>query len=64
MKSDDFLTPQELAARWSMHPGSLAHWRVKFRGPEWIKKGWMVLYPLKAIEKYEKQHPELREKRS
>lgn len=63
MKADEFLTTKELAARWDMSAGWLAHWRVQEKGPEWIKKGWMVLYPLKAVQAYEKDRPHLLRKR-
>lgn len=37
-KSIDF-TPASLAARWGVHPGTLANWRVRNDGPPYRKKG-------------------------
>jgi hypothetical protein len=49
------LTPNELAARWRMHPGTLSNWRQAGRGPAFIKVGSKVLYPLSAVEAWERQ---------
>lgn len=64
---DALLTPQELVARWTSKEGTpavtlgtLANWRCKGRGPRFFKPGGThgarVLYPLKEIEKWERQH--------
>lgn len=50
-----YLTPKELATRWKMHPTSLGNWRVKGKGPRYIKLGWRVLYLLADVEAYEKR---------
>lgn len=50
------LTIDELAVRWSMHRGSLCNWRVKGKGPKFIKIGKMVLYPVDEVEAFEKQN--------
>jgi hypothetical protein len=45
----------ELAARWAMSPKTLQRWRSTHRGPEYLKLGKKVQYPLTAIEDYENQ---------
>lgn len=50
-------TTDELAARWSMDPGTLENWRNARKGPRFMKMGKgsssLVRYQLKAIEAYE-----------
>lgn len=50
-----YLTPAELSARWrgSVTVGTLANWRAKNRGPDYVKIGGRVLYPLAAVEDWE-----------
>jgi hypothetical protein len=50
------LTPDELAERWHMAPGSLGNWRSRGLGPRYIKIGKSILYPLSAIEEYERNN--------
>lgn len=54
------LTPVELAQRWRMTVGALSNWRVKGRGPAFIKMGegrnTKVLYRLNDVEAYEAKH--------
>jgi hypothetical protein len=54
------LTPEELAKRWRMDPKTLSNWRVKGRGPEYLKLGAgrnnKVLYPEDKVLAYERQH--------
>lgn len=54
------LTPVELAQRWRMTVGALSNWRVKGKGPAFIKMGagrnTKVLYRLEDIEAYEARH--------
>lgn len=49
------LTPEELAARLRIAPGTLANWRCETppKGPKWIKVGKLVRYPIAEVEKYE-----------
>lgn len=47
------LTTEELAARYRMHPTSVANWRVSGQGPKYIKAGKRVLYPLNEVEAWE-----------
>lgn len=53
-----FLTPSELVARWenSVTVGALANWRSAGRGPEYIKLGSRVVYPLASVLEYEQQN--------
>lgn len=47
------LSENELAARWQMSPKTLQNMRVKGHGPQYLKIGRMVRYPLDIIEQYE-----------
>jgi hypothetical protein len=51
---ETMLTAVELATRWALHPGTLAHWRSYKRGPTYKKIGARILYALKDVEAYEK----------
>jgi hypothetical protein len=44
----------ELAARWGMSPKTLQRWRTINVGPEYLKLGKKVMYPLTDVEDYEK----------
>lgn len=50
------LTPEELAARWDIHKGTLCNWRVKGIGPKYVKVGRTILYPVSEVESYEKNN--------
>lgn len=49
------LTEAELAARWCISPKTLERWRSKQTGPEYLKFGKHVRYPLATVEDYENQ---------
>ena len=53
------LTTDELAARWSMDPGSLENWRNAGKGPLFIKMGQgssaPVRYRVSDVEAWEKK---------
>lgn len=49
------LTEAELAARWCISPKTLERWRSKQTGPEYLKFGKHVRYPLEAVADYESQ---------
>lgn len=51
-----FLSTKDLAQRWDMTAGTLSNWRMKRRGPKFMKAGWSVRYPLNEVEKWEKSH--------
>ena len=48
-----FLSPEELAMRYSLAQGTINNWRSKGIGPKSIKVGGKVLYPLEEVEQYE-----------
>lgn len=56
MSKEKNLTSVELAARWGIHPGTLAHWRVEGKGPAYQKTGTKVSYTLEAIVAYEREN--------
>ena len=47
------LSEIELAARWGMSPKTLQRWRNINTGPDYLKLGKKVMYPLAAVEDYE-----------
>lgn len=54
MKTDIFLTPEELANRWKVTTNTLSFWRRKNKGPRFIAPGGdgrSPLYPLENILK-------------
>lgn len=54
-----FLTTKELAERWSTSTGYLANRRCNGKGPEYIKIGAKVLYPVDVIEAFEGENSAL-----
>jgi hypothetical protein len=52
------LTPAELVDRWggAIGKATLANWRAQGRGPDFIKVGGRVVYPVAAIEAYEREN--------
>ncbi|WP_280215933.1 DNA-binding protein [Nocardia cyriacigeorgica] len=53
---DDRLTPRQLAERWGMTEHSLAQWRYLRKGPNYIRAGRKVLYPLPSVLDFERQN--------
>ena len=59
MKSQDetearFLSPQDLAERWSISARRLDRWRAERYGPAWHQIGGQVRYALSDIETWER----------
>lgn len=54
MKSSEFLTDVQLAERWQLHRQTLIRWRRAGCGPDFMRVEGRVLYPLAAVEHYEK----------
>lgn len=50
------LTEAELLERWPISVATLRRWRAEKKGPAYTKIGRRILYPLEAIEKYEKEN--------
>lgn len=54
---DGMLTPEQLAKRWKMSPGTLKNWRAKKKGPPFVPLGDgprpRVLYKLVDVEAWE-----------
>lgn len=53
---EEFFMPEELAERWITSTGYLANRRSQGKGPEYLKLGSKVLYPVEAIALYEAEH--------
>lgn len=53
-----FLTPQELSSRWSGTIGvtTLANWRSRGCGPQYVKVGGRVLYPAAKVAEWEEHN--------
>jgi hypothetical protein len=49
---DNYLTEEELAARFGLKPNTLAIWRCRRRGPPYVKMGRIALYPVDTFEKW------------
>ena len=54
MKSSEFLTDAQLAARWQIHRSTLIRWRRQEIGPPFVRINTRVLYPISGVEQYEK----------
>lgn len=55
--SADFISPEELAARWNnrLSPDTLERWRRDGIGPDYYKLGGKVLYRLSHVRAFEDQ---------
>jgi hypothetical protein len=49
----EYLTTEELAARWKMQQQTLELWRCNGKGPAFHKFGKAVRYAVSDVEKYE-----------
>lgn len=49
--NNQFLTPQQVADRYgkAITPRTLANWRSTGQGPDYVKIGGKVMYPLDAL---------------
>lgn len=63
MDEMDFLTADELAARWRRSPRTLERWRARGTGPAWLRIMGRVLYPRDAVEAEERRAAAGREAR-
>lgn len=52
--TDIHLTTEELAARWQVHPRTLANLRTRGEGCRYLKLGRRVLYRVADIEAFER----------
>jgi hypothetical protein len=53
----DMLTAAELLARWknAHSKWTLRNWRYQKKGPDYVKIGGKIFYPIKAVEQYERR---------
>lgn len=54
MSERAYLTSKEVADRWRLSDQTLANWRHAGKGPPFIRVGSRVLYPMEAINAFEK----------
>lgn len=54
MSSSEFLTTNQLAKRWGLHPDTLMRWRKADKGPPYFVTPSSVLYSTAEVEQYEK----------
>ena len=50
-----YLTSDQVAERYGMHPASVRRWRITGEGPPFIKLGGMVRYRRSDLERYEEE---------
>lgn len=55
-KLKSYLTPEELAERWQISESHLANMRSQDKGPNYLKVGRSVRYPVEVIIEYEKKN--------
>jgi DNA-binding transcriptional MerR regulator len=51
----DYLTTAEVAKRYRTDPSTVRYWRMKGYGPKGVRCGKRVLYPLDAIEAFDRE---------
>jgi predicted site-specific integrase-resolvase len=48
-----YLSPEQVAERYQLSPGTLKEWRYKGVGPKYVRLGKYVRYPATALERWE-----------
>jgi hypothetical protein len=58
MAEIEFLTPPEVAKRYrnEITVGTLRNWRALRIGPQYLKIGKKILYPLRALEAWDREN--------
>lgn len=56
MDSDSYLSERMLAKRWAMSHKTLQRWRIKGKGPDFLKIGKAIRYRLCDVETFEHAH--------
>jgi len=49
-KKFEYLSPKMVEERYHVRVGTLANWRCQSRGPEYVKLGRKIMYPVQALE--------------
>ena len=49
---DGRVRPTEAARFLGLSANTLANWRSNGRGPDWMRRGGRVFYPLEALQKW------------
>jgi len=52
LKRREYLSPEEVEALYGVKAVTLANWRIKAQGPEYIKYGGKILYKHQAVRNY------------
>jgi len=55
MTEQKFFSPEDLALRWGISPGTLANWRCYGGGPEYQKIGGRVRYSKNEVIAFEER---------
>lgn len=55
IETQEHMTPEQLAVRYSVHTGTLANWRTRGCGPRYIKIGKQVLYAREDVLRWEEE---------
>jgi hypothetical protein len=55
LRDNHLVEPEELAARWKMTPLTLAQWRWKKKGPNYLRMGRYTFYRYEDIIAYEEK---------
>jgi uncharacterized protein YjcR len=53
MIMSEFLTTNDLAERWGVHPVTVRKWKKRGTGPKWVKIGGKVMYPIDKVKEME-----------
>jgi hypothetical protein len=53
------ITQNELAQRWEISEATLERWRSQRKGPQFLRLGGQVRYPLVDVESYERERLEV-----
>ena len=51
-ENDKYLTPKRVSEVFDIAIGTLANWRCQGRGPEYVKLGRKILYPIDSLDRW------------
>jgi predicted site-specific integrase-resolvase len=56
-----YLSPEQVAERYQLSPGTLKEWRYRGVGPKFVRLGKHVRYPATALAEFEAERERERE---